>query len=58
VSAGERVLDVPPKLGARVRLLADGDVNKNDPDDAQSVAVAALRPAAPPRSGLMITRRC
>jgi fructose-1,6-bisphosphatase/sedoheptulose 1,7-bisphosphatase-like protein len=30
VSAGERVLDVPPKLGARVRLLADGDVNKND----------------------------
>jgi transposase len=45
VSAGERVLDVPPKLGARVRLLADGDVNKNDPDDAQSVAVAALRPA-------------
>jgi len=24
------VLDVPPKLGARVRLLATGDVNKND----------------------------
>jgi transposase len=34
---------VPPKLGARVRLLATGDVNKNDPDDARSVAVAALR---------------
>ena len=32
-----------PKLGARVRLLAAGDVNKNDPDDARSVAVAALR---------------
>ena len=45
VSAGERVLDVQPKLGARVRLLAAGDVNKNDPDDARSVAVAALRSA-------------
>jgi transposase len=43
VSAGERVLDVQPELGARVRLLAAGDVNKNDPDDARSVAVAALR---------------
>jgi transposase len=46
VSAGERVLDVQPKLGARVRLLAAGDTNKNDPNDARSVAVAALRPAA------------
>src|SRR6202035_1406070 len=43
--AGERVLDVPPKLGARVRLLAAGDTNKNDPGDARSVAIAALRPA-------------
>jgi hypothetical protein len=43
VAAGERVLDVPPKLGARVRLLATGDTNKNDPNDARSVAVAALR---------------
>jgi transposase len=31
VAAGERVLDVPPKLAARVRLLATGDINKNDP---------------------------
>ena len=46
LAAGERVLDVPPKLGARVRLLATGDVNKNDPNDARSVAVAALRSAA------------
>jgi hypothetical protein len=45
VAAGERVLDVQPRLGARVRLLAAGDVNKNDPDDARSVAVAALRSA-------------
>jgi hypothetical protein len=34
---------VQPKLGARVRLLAAGDTNKNDPNDARSVAVAALR---------------
>ncbi len=43
VAAGERVLDVQPKLGARVRLLATGASNKNDPNDAFSVAVAALR---------------
>jgi len=46
VAAGERVLDVQPKLGARVRLLAAGDTNKNDPNDARSVAVAALRSTA------------
>jgi transposase len=45
VAAGERVLDVPPKLAARVRLLATGDISKNDPNDARSVAVAALRSA-------------
>jgi hypothetical protein len=44
VAAGERVLDVPPKLAARVRLLQAGGTNKNDPNDAYSVAVAALRP--------------
>jgi transposase len=43
LAAGERVLDVQPKLGARVRLRGDGAVNKNDPNDARSVAVAALR---------------
>ncbi len=43
VGAGEIVLDVQPKLGARVRLLATGNSNKNDPNDARSVAVAALR---------------
>ena len=41
--AGERVLDVQPKLASRVRLLQAGDTNKNDPDDALPVAVAALR---------------
>jgi transposase len=43
VAAGEHVVDVQPKLAARVRLLGSGQVNKNDPNDARSVAVAALR---------------
>ena len=47
-AAGERVLDLQPELAARVRLLAAGDVNNNDPDDARPVAIAALRPAACP----------
>jgi len=46
VAAGERVLDVQPKLAARVRLLEAGNTNKNDPSDARSAAVAALRSAA------------
>jgi hypothetical protein len=46
VAAGERVLDVQPELGARVRLLASGDTNKNDPGDARSAAIAALRSGA------------
>ena len=47
VAAGERVLDVQPKLAARVRLLATESTNKNDPHDALSVAVAALRSTVP-----------
>jgi transposase len=47
VAAGERVLDVQPKLAARVRLLATESTNKNDPRDALSVAVAALRSPTP-----------
>ena len=43
LAAGERVLDVQPKLAARVRLLNTGQVNKNDPNDARSVGIAALR---------------
>ena len=46
VAAGERVLDVPPKLAARVRLLQSGNTSKNDPKDAYSVAAAALRSKA------------
>jgi transposase len=47
VAAGEIILDVQPKLGARVRLLATGNSNKNDPNDARSVAIAALRSKGP-----------
>jgi transposase len=43
VAAGERVLDVQPKLAARVRLLQTEKTGKSDPNDALSVAVAALR---------------
>lgn len=43
VAAGEVVIDVPATLAARVRVLASGSSNKNDPNDAFSVAVAALR---------------
>jgi transposase len=43
MAAGERVVDVQPKLAARVRLLGTEATNKNDPHDARSVAVAARR---------------
>src|SRR6266498_4949528 len=43
VGAGEQVVDVPATLAARVRILGTGRSNKNDPNDALSVAVAALR---------------
>ena len=43
VGAGERVLDVPPTLASGVRVLGTGKSNKNDPNDALSVAIAALR---------------
>ncbi len=43
VGAGERVLDVPATLASRVRVLGTGKSNKNDPNDALSVAIAALR---------------
>ena len=43
VDAGEHVLDVPATLASRVRVLGTGESDKNDPNDARSVAVAALR---------------
>ena len=43
VAAGETVLDVPPALSARARLLDSGRTDKSDPHDARSAAVVALR---------------
>src|ERR1039457_2541075 len=43
VGVGEEVFDVPPTLSSRVRVLGTGRSQKNDPNDAFSVAIAALR---------------
>jgi transposase len=43
VARGEEVFDVPATLASRVRVLATTRSNKNDPNDALSVALAALR---------------
>ena len=45
VAAGERVIDVPPKLAARVRTLDNEQADKSDRHDARSVAIVALRKA-------------
>jgi transposase len=52
VASGEGVVDVPPVLASRVRVLGSGRSDKNDPNDALSVAVAALR-----QPGLAVVRR-
>jgi transposase len=46
VGAGEHVVDVPPKLSARVRLLERGRIDKTDPNDARSAAIVAWRTPA------------
>jgi transposase len=43
VEAGERVVDVPAKLAARVRLFDTGHNRKTDALDAHSIAMVALR---------------
>ena len=45
VEVGETVLEVPPALSARARLLDSGRTDKSDPHDARSAAVVALRHA-------------
>jgi transposase len=42
-AAGESVVDVPPKLSARVRVLSSGNARKNDRVDAVATALAASR---------------
>src|ERR687890_2569645 len=41
--SGESVVDVPPKLSARVRVLSSGNARKNDGVDALAIALAASR---------------
>ena len=51
IAHGEHVVDVPPVLASRVRVLGSGRSDKNDPNDARSVAIAALR-----QPGLAVVR--
>ncbi len=43
VAGGETVFDVPPMLASRVRVMGSSRSQKNDPNDARSIAIAALR---------------
>jgi transposase len=43
IAAGEHVVDVPSTLAARVRVLDTTRSQKNDANDARSVAIVALR---------------
>jgi transposase len=45
VGIGEHVVDVPPKLSSRVRLMDTGRIDKSDPNDSRSAALVALRNA-------------
>ncbi|CAN5268806.1 IS110 family transposase [soil metagenome] len=45
LAAGQEVLDVPPKLSARVRVFATGQGRKTDATDAHSVALVGTRMA-------------
>ncbi len=42
-ASGESVVDVPPKLSARVQVLSTGNARKNDGVDALATALAASR---------------
>jgi hypothetical protein len=46
LGAGEEVVDVPPTLSARVRLLGSTKAGENDSNDALSTAIAGLRHCA------------
>lgn len=60
LAAGESVVDVPPKLSAKVRLLSSGNARKNDRLDALATALAAWRnerlAAVDPEAGVEVIR--
>jgi transposase len=45
IATGDEVVDVPPKLSARVRVFATGQGRKTDATDAHSVALVGVRMA-------------
>jgi transposase len=45
LDAGEQVVDVPPKLSARMRVYATGQGRKTDDTDAHSIALVGVRMA-------------
>jgi len=59
-AAGESVVDVAPKLSARVRVLSTGNARKNDRLDALATALAALHnerlPTVEPEGGPEVLR--
>jgi transposase len=59
-ASGESVVDVPPKLSARVRVLSSGNARKNDGLDALATALAAWRnerlPTVDPEAGAEVLR--
>ena len=57
-AAGERVLDVQPKLGARVRLLASGIPTRTTPTTPGLWLSRRCAQAPAGRSGPMTTPRC
>jgi transposase len=58
LAAGETVVDIPATLASRVRLLGSGRWDKNDSNDARSVAIEALRARCWCRSGSRTTPPC
>ncbi|WP_406831717.1 IS110 family transposase [Pedococcus sp. KACC 23699] len=45
IADGEQVIDVPPRLSARVRMFATGQGRKTDATDAHSIALVGVRMA-------------
>jgi hypothetical protein len=43
VASGQTVVDVPPVVASRIRVLSSDKSQRNGPNDARSVAIAALR---------------
>ena len=58
VAAGEHVVDVPSTLASRARVLDSTRSQKNDANDARSVAIVALHQTVSAKSQWRIMLRC